>query len=560
MEARTKLFLTFLLGVALLHAGALRGGFVWDDHAMIVENPALSDLGNVPAFFGTNYFGERANVELYRPLVNTTLALDHRLWGARPFGYHLTNLLLHLAAGLLLYLLLRRITDRPALPEAAALLFLVHPASAEPVAWIVARADLLALVLTLATAHLHLSGRRRPGLHALALICFLAGLFGKLAAAPAPLLVLLVEWRRGDVSLRTLLAPRHLWRYASYAAPVVVYFLVREAAMGSLFPETDVGVTWKEAEGVAVPFVAAAILFRYFLVFLVPTGLCADYSASAVFHKAELIGLARSPAVILMAAALVALVFLSVLIRRRHPWPAFGILWFLVALLPVSQVVRIGAVMADRYLYVPAAGASVALAALVLALPRWRVQIGVVLLACFALLTVSREAAWRSDLTMNEDVLRSYPTDGDAWNRIALHWAVEGDREREEAAYLEGVRHAPRNRFLLKNYGIFLYERGDLAAARVELEKAFLLSRAQDRQKATIAYALGAVLLEEGDEAGAALVLEEGVLCRPPFAPVFAVLGRLYRDRLGRPDRGEELMERAREIREAAQSGAPIRR
>ncbi|MHC4470522.1 MAG: tetratricopeptide repeat protein, partial [Planctomycetota bacterium] len=464
MDQRTKLFLTFLLGAALLHAGALRGGFVWDDHAMIEQNPSLADIGNVPSFFKTNYFGERANVELYRPLVNVTLALDHAIWGKSPFGNHLTNLLLHLLAGLLLYALLRRVTDRPALPEGAALLFLLHPASAEPVAWIVGRADLLALVLTLATAHLHLAGRRRPWLHALALLTYLAALFGKLAAGPAPLLVMLLELRRGDVGRRGLLAPQNVWRYGAYVLPIVVYCLVREPAMGSLLPQTDVGVTWKGAEELAMPFVAAAILFRYVVVFLVPTGLCADYSADPVFRKAALIELARSPAVIAMAAGLVGLAFLAVLLRRRSPWLAFGVLWFLAALLPVSQIVRIGAVMADRYLYLPAAGGCVAVAAGVLALPRWRVPVAAVLLACFALLTASREAVWRSDLTMREDVLASYPDDADSWNWIGLHWDAQGDAEKEEAAYRRGLELAPGNRFLRKNLGYLLYERGDLLA------------------------------------------------------------------------------------------------
>ena len=171
MNDRTKIFLMVLFGVALLHLPSLTGEFVWDDHEIIEENPALRDFGNLPGFFRTNYFGDRANVELFRPLVNVTLLLDWHLWGSaegedgpegRPFGFRLTNLLLHLSVGVLLYALVRRLEPRRGIAELSAVLFLVHPASVEPTAWIVGRGDLLAAGLGLAAIHLHLSGRAKP--------------------------------------------------------------------------------------------------------------------------------------------------------------------------------------------------------------------------------------------------------------------------------------------------------------------------------------------------------------------------------------------------------------
>jgi hypothetical protein len=92
MAARSKLFLVLLATAALLHLPSIRGGFVWDDQQMIVENETLDDLGNIPSYFRTNYFGDAANVELFRPLVNVSLAIDTNLLGRAPAGYRLVNI------------------------------------------------------------------------------------------------------------------------------------------------------------------------------------------------------------------------------------------------------------------------------------------------------------------------------------------------------------------------------------------------------------------------------------------------------------------------------------
>jgi len=566
MNRRTLIFLSILPAVVLLHGPVLLGGFVWDDHVMVEGNPELRDLGNIPAMFLRNYFGERANVELYRPLVNVTLALDYHLWGghlwggANAAGFHLTNLLLHLLGGCLFYFLLRRLSARPWFAETVALLFLVHPASAEPVGWIVGRGDLLAFVLTMATMLFHLRGRRRAGWHLAALLTFTLALFGKLAAAPLPLLLLLVEWCVMGLRGRDLLRPATLWRYASYLLPIVIYGVVRANAMGHVLPQ-GTGVTWLKVDSLPVLTAGFALMFRFAYLFLLPTGLCADYSADPIFDRHLISGIASSPVVFLMAAATVLLVLLAIVFRRRSPWVSLGTLWFFAALLPVSQVIRIGAVMADRYLYLPAAGGALVLVSVLFALPRLRAMGAVAILVCFASLTLMREAVWRDDLAMNEDVLKStsYPGNADAVNRLGIHWQRVGNLEQEEAAYRSGLAISPGNRFMLKNLGGVLLETGRIREAEVVLSRAFQLRQPQDLQKASIAYNLSLALIALGDQGGAALVLEEAICCRPRLALAYDRLGRLYRDDLDRLERGEELLRLAREIRAAARRGRTSR-
>jgi hypothetical protein len=110
-------------------------------------------LNHLRAAF-TQYF-----VGNYAPLQILSYMLDHALWGLHPAGFLLTNLLCHLVAGILFYLLVRRIDGRGSVALLAALFFLIHPVQVESVAWISQRKNLLAMVFSLAAWHGYLGFR-----------------------------------------------------------------------------------------------------------------------------------------------------------------------------------------------------------------------------------------------------------------------------------------------------------------------------------------------------------------------------------------------------------------
>lgn len=139
----TRLALVAIAAATLLaYAGALTAGFTADDFFIVARIKAADGLRHATSYLGTGFF------EYYRPAAFVSHALDWTLWGAEPFGFHLTNVLLHTASTALVWLLGRRLLDRTG-AVVAALLFALHPASHEAVYWIAARFDLLATFFTL---------------------------------------------------------------------------------------------------------------------------------------------------------------------------------------------------------------------------------------------------------------------------------------------------------------------------------------------------------------------------------------------------------------------------
>jgi Flp pilus assembly protein TadD len=174
--------------------------------------------------------------------------------------------------------------------------------------------------------------------------------------------------------------------------------------------------------------------------------------------------------------------------------------------------------MADRFNYLPSIGIAVLLSAALVRVPRWRVVLAIALFTSLCAITWQREAVWRNDVSMNRDVLASYPDDPDAWNRLGIAFGERGDRGRELAAYREGLSKNPRHRYLLKNFGAALYQAGRLPEARVALAEALRLSPGIDLQAAKIAYNLAGLLLRQGEAADAVLLLDR-VLSEPPAMP-----------------------------------------
>ena len=139
----TRLAVVAIAAVTLLaYAGALTTGFTGDDFFIVSRIKAADGLRHAASYLRSGFF------EYYRPIAFISHALDWTLWGAEPFGFHLTNVLLHVGSTVLVWVLARRLLDRSG-AVVAALLFALHPASHEAVYWIAARFDLLATFFTL---------------------------------------------------------------------------------------------------------------------------------------------------------------------------------------------------------------------------------------------------------------------------------------------------------------------------------------------------------------------------------------------------------------------------
>jgi len=149
------------------YASAPASGFVWDDHKALEQGRLIGSLRNVPALFTHDTmfnsdggaFQAHARVDTYRPLTMTTFFVEHALWGARPAGYHVVSVLIHLACVLVLYRVGRRLRLSEWAAAAGALAFAAHPALGEAVHWINGRSDPLCVLFFLLALDAWLAGR-----------------------------------------------------------------------------------------------------------------------------------------------------------------------------------------------------------------------------------------------------------------------------------------------------------------------------------------------------------------------------------------------------------------
>ena len=358
---------------------ALRGGFVWDDKFLILRNTGYRALDgrHLAWMFTTQAMGH------YQPLVWLSYALDYKLWGLNPLGFHLTNVLLQAAAAALFFLLARDVLEDGLAAAAAALFFAVHPLRVESVAWIAERRDLLCGVFFFATLLAWRRGRRAlaASLHALALL-------SKVSAAPAPLVLMLLEWLpRGRRP--ALLDKWPLFLLSAAAAAEGLHAHRRFLALNTPAP-----LSFRLVQAV----VGAAF---YLQKTLLPAGLAPYYPRPPALGALA----RRLPAALAWLAATAALLP-GLGVGRRAQAALWG--YYLLMIGPVLGLVENGAQLyADRYSYLACLGWALLLGAgaarLAAAARRSRVRQGVaaagaaVLLLALMLAARAQTSCWRDD-------------------------------------------------------------------------------------------------------------------------------------------------------------------
>jgi hypothetical protein len=531
-------FVIAMLFALAAQFGVLANGLVWDDVTLIARDVRIRELSFALRSVGDSFWGPEHAGEMYRPVVNASFAVDWFLSGSAPgdvnvVWFHITNLVLHALNAGLAYVFLAEMTGRKlAAPLLAAVLFAVHPLAVEPVSWIAGRCDLLAAFFGFSAGILLLRTVKQKVLLWPALVLFGLSLFAKASFAFLPVIVALSVMAYRDVPLSRVLGKRLFPRFAAFALPAVVWIAARTAVLGAPFP-VNVGVRWKEPVGFfdALFGVGRAFFVDLGVVFL-PTRLCGDYLGDPAFSPlGNPPGLSAGIGLGLLVGALV----LGSAFLKRARW-AFPILAFVVALIPVLQVVRIGSIVADRFLYFPALFLFLLIGeGLEYAHRRLGgVRAFGVAFVLFLLLTVQshvRAPAFADDVAFNRNVLLSYPKARQARQRLAVALSNTGDAEdRAEARrlLLGAIKALRKGRPSeeLKTLAAIEIEDGDLDAAEEHLARALTVA-GSDRMRADLHYNLAVVARRRHDPDGARRELADVLRLVPSHTYAKDMLRRL---------------------------------
>jgi hypothetical protein len=534
---------------AVAFARAVGNGFTYDEGLVVVGAQRFLQSGAFGALLSKDYFG--ASLEgTWRPFCTLTYMLDAMV-SFHPAVFKLDSLVGHIVAAWLLMALTRRLLpkERRRWAIVAGLLFALHPITAETVDNASFREDSLVTAFTLATLVLSLDRRR-----GLALLCYCLGLLSKESAVIAPALLAILRLGRFDRE-----NPRR-WGPPEPASPasssVVVRRLVLElipfgvitlAYLAIRFGPMKTPVAYARYPGgtFGATLMGLPAIWAHDLRLVVwPWPLCADYTGYFRFGAQPWAPVLLSTAIVL---AYIGLIVFAV--RRGERVVALGLGWFLLALLPVSNLLPIPIPAAERFMYLPLCGIALAAAArfgrFMEGHPpparRRGTLLGVGLLALFAVLLTVRHGDWHDDRRLWLATVAVNPRSCGAQSAVGgdllSRGMASGDPEllrasaaREELALrLCSDESDPfRVAFAYTRLGAARALLDDRAGARLALERATVL---HPRYALPFAW-LGYLAYQEGDQAVAAMLLKKAIFdLGPPDATVAAV-ARYYVDKI----------------------------
>lgn len=468
--------LVFVLTV-LVYANGVSHEFTnWDDPTLVVNNATIRSLSarNI-----IDIFTPRAG-STYQPVRTLSYAIDYHFWKLDPVGYHLVNIVLHaLTSALLIPLVativrqIARKTDNKAVRRCAifaACLFAVHPINVESVAWISSRKYVLAGLFTTA-AFLFYARSRHDHVARNTVLCLVAVVMACLSspvALGAPILFIVYDFCRARAGMFAWF--RVCWRH--YALILAGCAVFSGLLMRSLLPLQGRGaVSARVFESpLTALFTMLRVLFDYMLNLIAPFQLNSRYVDYETLTPWNLKVFAISAVVIIIAF------HIGRSLRLRRTFGFFCLSWFVVFWMPVSNLVPISTLMADRYLYLPAIGFFVAVSAGLAAVCERQIfrrhsgLVHVVIMGCviggLSIMTIERHRVWSNSVSLWRDSLDKNPENALAHNNLANALRAGGNAAAAVYHYRQALRIDPRHVKAWNNLGIALRDQGRDAEAR----------------------------------------------------------------------------------------------
>ncbi len=468
------------------------------------------------------------NVAYYRPLVTATFQANYMMAGPHPLVFRLTNLVLGLMTALLVFVICLRLTKSLTASGIAGICFALLPSHAESIAWVSGRTDILSAVFLLGSLLVFGICFDDPARFnwRTALLCsllFFCALMSKENALVLPLLVVVYAW----VSARSV-GRNEVLRWAGVLLPpLVVYIALRSHVTGV---SLDTGLF----NGLQGRLLGVGIAYgAYLRMMFFPQIVRVVYDVFPIGEKHPILALAAW----LLPIGLVAL---GVWSRKRAPAVAFGALWILIALLPVSNIVHtFGPLPAERFAFLASVGSSIILGWLACRMLAFRPKsfqtwpiIAAILCVLFVMdlasLTIQSSTYFYNDVLWARAVQSSN-------TRLAMFHAAAGEIFARKRFFNDAVKEynaaSEREPNILDLWDYFslayaLGMSGEPGKAVRGLEEA----KRRFGDSADIEYDLGVSYARSGETKSGAAAFSRAVEMRPDWGPAWCNLARTEYD------------------------------
>lgn len=507
-----------------------------DDNKYVTENRHIQAGLTLK---GIKWALTATDITYWHPLTWLSLILDHDLYGLNPGGYHLTNLLLHIANTLLLFLTFKRMTGAHWRSAFVAALFALHPLNVESVAWVAERKNVLSTFFWMLTLWTYARYAERPSLnrYLLVLLPFALGLMAKPMLVTLPFVLILLDyWPLGRLqlnSLSTIWGERAGVRGVLWEKVPLLALSAISIYLSSLSVQRLGVVVSTESVPMGLRIANALVSYVCYIGKMIwPHNLAVYYPPPVVVPMWQ------------AAGAALFLVFVSVLaIRasRQRPYLAVGWLWYVGTLVPVIGLVRAGLwpAMADRFAYVPFIGLFVIITWGVADLvTKWRYQrlmlatiTGAVLLP-LAICTWLQAGHWKNSIALFEHTLGATGDNYLAHYNMGGALGERGNLEESMSHYSKALRIKTRYAKGHGDLGVALAEQRRLEDAIDHYSEALRIKpHLREQIKPNLAKThnnLGNTLARLGKFEDAMAHYSEALRIKPDYAEVHYNIGLLF--------------------------------
>ncbi|MFZ4799367.1 MAG: glycosyltransferase family 39 protein, partial [Bacteroidia bacterium] len=473
------MLLTFAAYFPSLQNGMLK---TWDDQAYVTNNSLIKNIDGASIL--KIFKEDRGLYANYHPITTLSLAINYHFSKDKPFGYHLTNLFLHILNTLLVFIFIFRLSkNNITIATISSLLFGINPIHVESVAWISERKDVLYAFFYLASivAYQKFLQKSDWKLYTLSLLLFIFSMLSKAMAASLPVALILIgffESRKWNLKLFLDKIP-----YLMIAVALGYYAIQIQADGKAIGSET-------------FPFFSRILhaghgFSVYIFKILLPVNLSAFYPYPYPLINGAWVTNTIPASFYLTLLSTLALVGFSILWffskNKNLSVIGFGLLFYAITIALVLQFLPVGrAIMADRYSYIPSIGVFFILGYLVniLLQNRPKRRIIPILIALYSVylfyLTFQQCKVWKNDETLWSNTISINPND----NRIALvyenralYYQIMGRPEKALSDFLKVSEWNSKNANTLQLIGkIYGKDLNDLGKSILYFEKAYLLN------------------------------------------------------------------------------------